>query len=282
MVTPRTADTEKLEDVVNRYLEQSDKVVWERFAHFKYLETASWSGPELTRPQLIAVKTAFLVEDHIPGYSTEYLRLFPVNDTVTPAQAASNRTLLHFILRWCAEEDRHAHVLELYLRKTKQADADELTEEMTREGQKPYRAPHDNLFQLCTYTMLQERATQLFYQSLKASVEDPLLKDILNRLTQDEARHCHFFGQMVLYHLHRRGADAIPHLQDTLDQFAMPLSNTLDHYKRRSIFMARAAKGYHHYKAFDHMKRVIGKFAHAPTHHRDQRWEEFLSAIPTA
>ncbi len=277
----RTEDHAGLEELIDRYLKQSDKIVWERYAHFKAMETSPWSGPALSRAELVAVKTAFLVEDHIPGYSTEYLRLFPVNPLVTPAQAMSNRTMIHFILRWCAEEDRHAHVLEMYLRKTQQVGDDELTNDMVHEGQKPYIAPHENHIQLCVYTMLQEKATQLFYQTLRLAVADPLLKEILNRLTQDEARHCHFFSQVVLYHLERRGADAIPLLQDTLERFTMPLSGMIDNYKRKSIYMARAAKGYSHSLAFDYMKRTLQKFSRLPSHSHDRRWEDFLSAMPS-
>jgi rubrerythrin len=254
-------------------------MVWDRFSHFDPPSRSS-IPPRLTPHQLEAVKTAFLIEDHIPGYATEYFRIFPVDASVPAEQAAWNRELQHFIFRWCAEEDRHAHVLELYIEKTGQVSSEALLNERIKEGKKAYRAPHDDHFQLFTYTLLQEKATQIFYMSLRKHIEDPLLKEILLKLAQDEARHCHFFTEVVRLQLKARKSAAIPLLQETVERFRMPLSDMLENYKRRSIIMKHAAGGYHHGSAFDYFKKVIEQYAEASSPKGNVLWESFLSALP--
>ncbi len=268
-----------LKGLIQDYLRQSDLSVWDRFGHFDSL--AERAHPfQLTPHQLEAVKTAFLVEDHIPGYASEYFRIFPVDESISPEQFSWNREMSHFIFRWCAEEDRHAHVLELYLEKTGQVSREELQGEMFREGRKPYRAPHDDHFQLFTYTLLQEKATQIFYMSLRSAIADPLLKEILLKLAQDEARHCYFFTEVVRIDLQNRKTAAIPLFQETILNFKMPLADMLDHYKRRSVIMMHAAGGYDYRSAFDHLKKVIERYASAGSSQRHALWEDFLRALP--
>jgi hypothetical protein len=268
-----------LKDLIQAYLRQSDQMVWDRFSHFDPPSRGS-TPPRLTPHQLEAVKTAFLIEDHIPGYATEYFRIFPVDASVPAEQAAWNRELQHFIFRWCAEEDRHAHVLELYLERTEQVSPEDLLRERVKEGTKRYRAPHDDHFQLFTYTLLQEKATQIFYMSLRKQIEDPLLREILLKLAQDEARHCHFFTEVVRIGLKTRRSAAIPLLQETVERFKMPLADMLENYKRRSIIMKHAAGGYHHGSAFDYLKKVIEQYATASSLKGNVLWESFLSDLP--
>ena len=268
-----------LRDLVRRYLRQSDRMVWDRFSHFTSPLTTSASH-RLTSNQVDAVMTAFLVEDHIPGYAAEYARIFPVHPSVSAEQIAWNREMQHFILRWCSEEDRHAQVLELYLEKSGQVSPEVLRNETVNAGGKVYSAPHSNHFQLFAYTVLQEKATQIFYMSLRREVGDPVLKEILLRLAQDEARHCHFFSEAVKIELRSKDTSAIPLLQETIDCFKMPLANLLDRYKRRSIVMMRAAGGYDYRCAFDHLKKVIEQYASAATSSNSDLWENFLGALP--
>jgi acyl-[acyl-carrier-protein] desaturase len=272
-------ELQPLKTLIHNYLRQSDQIVWDRFSHFDSLPEKSGS-PRLTPHQLEAVKTAFLIEDHIPGYATEYFRIFPVDESVPPEQAAWNREIQHFIFRWCAEEDRHAHVLNLYLESTGQVSPEALLIERIKEGKKAYRAPHDDHFQLFTYTLLQEKATQIFYMSLRKQIDDPILKEILLRLAQDEARHCHFFTEAVRIGIQTKETAAIPLLQDTIDRFKMPLAGILENYKRRSIIMKHAAGGYHHASAFDYFKKVLERYATAGPAQKNTLWEDFLGALP--
>jgi len=272
-------DVKNTEMLVNDYLKVSDKLVWNRFAHFeKYGNGAqAWQGPALTKMQLMALKTAFLVEDHIPGYSTEYMRLFPVSADVGADQSKINRIMMHFILRWCSEEDRHAHVLELYLRNTKQVEGLELSDDMLKEGMKKYSAFSADHAALFAYTTIQERATAIFYKCLANSVEDPLLKEIMNKLIADETRHANFFSECLMVAMQNRGPEIMPTLQETLEKFYMPLADTMENYKRRSIVMLREAKGYTWHAGLDYLKKLVEKFHNLPTTRQDEKWQEFLT-----
>lgn len=271
-------DVKNTENLVNEYLAVSDKLVWNRFAHFEKFGDGdkAWAGPPLTKHQLMALKTAFLVEDHIPGYSSEYMRLFPVSAEAGPEQSRINRIMMHFILRWCSEEDRHAHALELYLRRTKQADGIELSDDMLKEGMKKYSAFSADHAALFTYTTIQERATAIFYKCLANSVEDPLLKEIMNKLIADETRHANFFSECMLVAMANQGPSIMPTIQETLEKFYMPLADTMENYKRRSIVMLREAKGYTWHAGLDYLKKLVEKFQNLPTTRADERWREFL------
>jgi acyl-[acyl-carrier protein] desaturase len=249
---------QRWQEHVDQYLRQNDAVGYNRFTDF------DWAGlpdsvrdSELGELQLRAVETALLVEDHIPGYAGEYLRLFSVDPSRSDEEAWANRQMLHFVFRWVAEEDRHAHVLELYLRHCGRWDPNALTQLLVTEGKKPYTAPHEAPAAVFAYTALQEKATQLFYSCLRQAVREPVLRRILQHLAADEARHCHFFSQIVLDTLREGTSKQLALVREALQQFEMPLAHTLAQYKRKAILMARAADGYDYRHAFAHFARLL-------------------------
>jgi rubrerythrin len=252
------SNPERWQARVDQYLLQNDALGYNRFTDF------DWAGlpdsireSELGELQLRAVETAMLVEDHLPGYAGEYLRLFSVDSSRTDEEAWSNRQMLHFVFRWVAEEDRHAHILELYLRHSGRRDPAALTQLMVTEGKKPYTAPHEAPAALFAYTALQEKATQMFYSCLRQAVREPVLRRVLQHLAADEARHCHFFSQIVLDTLREGTPKTLALIREALQQFEMPLAHTLAQYKRKAILMARAADGYDYRHAFAHFARLL-------------------------
>jgi acyl-[acyl-carrier-protein] desaturase len=251
-------DSARLQEHVDQYLGQNDAVGYNRFADFDWAGLPdSLRAHELSELQLRAVETALLVEDHIPSYASEYLRLFSVDSSRTDEEAWSHRQMLHFVFRWVAEEDRHAHLLELYLRHSGRRDPAALTQLLVTEGKKPYAAPHEAPAALFAYTALQEKATQLFYSCLRQAVREPVLRRVLQHLAADEARHCHFFSQIVLDTLREGTPKTLALIREALQQFEMPLAHTLAQYKRKAILMARAADGYDYRDAFDHFARLL-------------------------
>jgi len=248
----------RVQQHVNDYLRANDHVGYNRFTDFewdKLKDSVTESG--MKEMHISAVETAMLVEDHIPGYGSEYLRIFMIDQTRTDEEAWMCRTMLHFVFRWVAEEDRHAHCLELWMRHSGRRDPEKLTQLMVDEGKKEYIAPHDNPTQLFTYTAIQEKATQLFYSCLRQSVTEPVLRSVLAKLSQDEARHCHFFSQLVMDALEDANARQVSQIKDALQHFSMPLAMMMDNYKRKAIMMMRAAGGYDYREAFDHLSRLI-------------------------
>ena len=262
---------------VDDYIRANDHIGYNRFEDFDWAtlkDSVHASG--LTDIHVGAVETAMLVEDHIPGYASEYIRVFMTHEGRTDVEAWKCREMLHFVFRWVAEEDRHAHCLELWLRNCGRKDSDALTELMVLEGKKHYSMPHDDPTQLFTYTAIQEKATQLYYSCLRSAVQEPVLRSVLKNLAQDEARHCHFFSQLVLDALHVAQARQIGQMKEALEQFAMPLAMMMDNYKRKSIEMKRAAPGYDYRDALDHFARLVKRTVDARTTEASAELRELL------
>ena len=267
----------RLEEHVTDYLRANDHVGYNRFQDFEWAtlkDSVHLSG--MKDLHVGAVETAMLVEDHIPGYGAEYTRLFMVHEERTDEEAWKCRQMLHFVFRWVAEEDRHAHCLELWLRHCGRRDPKALTELMVTECKKPYLAPHDNPTQLFTYTAVQEKATQLFYSCLRQSVEEPVLRTVLAKLAQDEARHCHFFSQLVLDALRDASTQQVSQFKETLEHFSMPLALMMDNYKRKAIQMMRAARGYNYLEAMEHFERLVKRVMETRSNARGTNLQDLL------
>lgn len=254
---------------VNEYLERNDDQGFNRFKDFDWANLKeSVHKSNLTAVHIGAVETAMLVEDHIPGYGSEYTRIFMVHEGRTDEEAWACRQMLHFVFRWLSEEDRHAHTLELWLRHSGMRDEQALTDLMVMEGKKTYSAPHDDPTQLFTYTSLQEKATQMYYTCLMRNIDEPVLQSVLRRLAADEARHCHFFSQLVLDALRNANAQHIQQIKDALQHFSMPLSLMMENYIRKAIQMKRAAEGYDFRDAMEHFTRLINQATDTRTNSR--------------
>jgi acyl-[acyl-carrier-protein] desaturase len=262
---------------VTDYLTANDHIGYNRFTDFDWSALPdSVHQSSLKDLHVGAVETAMLVEDHIPGYASEYIRVFMLDEDRTDAEAWTCRQMLHFVYRWVAEEDRHAHCLELWLRNCGRRDEGALTALMVTEGKKHYTVPHEDPVQLFTYTTLQEKATQLYYSCLRSAVDEPILRSILGRLSQDEARHCHFFSQLALDALRSAGSRQIAQIREALEQFQMPLTMMLENYKRKAIQMNRAARGYDYRDALDHFSRLVKRSMEARTHARAGNLQDLL------
>lgn len=260
---------QRMEKHIRDYLSTNDDKGFNRYNDFdwdKLKDSVANSG--LKDLHVGAVETAMLVEDHIPGYGSEYTRIFMVHQDRSDEDAWACRQMLHFVFRWVAEEDRHAHVLELWLRNCGMRDDNALTELMVTECKKHYVAPHDNPMQLFTYTALQEKATQIYYTALMRAVDEPILKSVLKRLAADEMRHCYFFSQFVLDALVNANQQHVSQMKETLQHFAMPLSMMMDNYIRKSIQMKRAAQSYDFREALEHMQKLIHQAANGRSNSR--------------
>lgn len=253
-----------LDDVLYDYFRRSDKMGWS-----VYDLIAREGAPALARPerlsdvQLSAVKTVLFVEDHLPGYLSEYLRIMTDPD-VTDEQHILNRNTLHFTFRWVAEEDRHAHVLEHYLTKTglvKQAD---LEQEMLRERKTSYVFPYYDNGQLVEgfiYLALQEKATHLYYRALARDVDEPLLRTILTKMGADEASHGAFFYDLLIKSF-KGDLDALSRrITAVANDFKMPVQNNLLNYRRQLLGMMRAAPSYKHPDVFADMMKAVERAA---------------------
>lgn len=231
----------------------------------------TWSIDDLDwgalRPELLTatdqsvVRFVTFIEDHIPGYLTYFLSAFPVTGPdLGVEEFCFNREYFRFLIAWANDEERHASALTRYQVEAGISDPAKLALELAEEGRKPFSLPYDHPIQGFAYTLVQEKATQLFYQRFRNIVTEPVLQDLLSRLARDESRHFAFYCQLVAAYVQRHGlAATVPNLKEVLGTFRMPLAGTLAGYWRWSLKVADAA-GYDHTEAYESLVRVVQDF----------------------
>ncbi|WP_410641685.1 acyl-ACP desaturase [Amycolatopsis sp. lyj-346] len=217
---------------------------------------------ELTETDRSVVRFITFIEDHIPGYLTHFLQAFPVSGGDQAIEEfCFNREYFRFLISWANDEERHASVLTRYQIEAGINDPDTLMWELAQEGHKKFALPYETPVQAFTYTLVQEKATQLFYQRFKAVAKEPVLRDLLHRLARDEARHFAFYSELVGAYIGRHGlAATVPDLKDVLATFRMPLADTLNGYWRWSLKITDATS-YDHTEAYDALVRLVTGFA---------------------
>lgn len=223
----------------------------------------------LTEGERSAVQFISIIEDHLPGYFALYANGFPVDGSVDPASYLFNRELYHFTVRWAHEEDTHARVLAHYQVASGLAGAGEVRQQLAVEGQKHFGLPYEHAVQFFTYPLVQEKATQLYYQHLRDVVSDPVLASVLTRLARDEARHFSFFADVVEGYLRAYGEQVIEPIRDVIADFRMPLAETIRGYWRWALRIADTAS-YDHTEAYDHLIRVMNRAVDARTAKLDE------------
>jgi hypothetical protein len=271
-----TLPAETVAALVDAYFEDLDVRPWNRFRSF------DWSAVDsslLSEDQRIALSFITYIEDHSPGYFAEYHRLFPVAGDVDPDEFVHNREIYRFSVKWAQEEDAHAHVLFAYQVRGGLDTPDSLRRKLAEEGRKRFCLQATHPIQVFAYTLIQEKATQLFYQQFARSLREPVLRDILVHLVRDEARHFAFFSRLVEEYVRRAGATSIPPIQEVLERFKMPLADTLRGYWRLSLRVADAVGGYDHAEAYEHLVRTVTRCAEASTWSRTQDLASMVRAI---
>lgn len=238
------------------------------------IDYAAADADRLTEGQRSAVRFISIIEDHLPGYFALYRRHFPVDDTVDRSTYVHNRELYHFTIRWADEEDSHALALARYQVAAGLAGADELRDSLAEEGSKEFRLPYEQAVQLFAYPLVQEKATQLYYQHLRRIVGDPVLSGLLGRLSRDEARHFTFFADVVTRYLHRFGDAVVEPIRDVVADFRMPLATTMRGYWRWALKIADTA-AYDHTEAYEALVQVVERAVDA----RTDKVEELLRFV---
>ncbi len=246
------------------------------------IDDIEWTAvhPEaLTDQDRSVVRFITFIEDHIPGYLTWLLSAFPLTEEVDLEQYRVNREYFRFFVAWANDEERHAAALTRYQFVSGiAADEDELLNELAVEGGKPFTLPYEHPIQAFTYTLVQEKATQLFYQRFHATVREPVLRQLLQRLARDEARHFAFYSHLVGDYLERDGRRALPHLKHVIRTFQMPLARTLTGYRRWALRIADATS-YDHTEAYDALVRLVHEFANSRGEDDHDQFTEFVASI---
>jgi acyl-[acyl-carrier-protein] desaturase len=255
-------DAETMGDLVGHFLKKADDYNWNRFSVF---DGDSIQTDRLTEDQRGAVSFITFIEDHLPGYFAEYHRLFPVDSSPPLSQFIHNRELYRFTVRWAQEEDRHAHVLFLYQVRSGMASAEDLRRSLAVEGRKQFTLGDLQPVQAFTYTLLQEKATQLFYRQFASVLTEPVLQNILTHLARDEARHFAFFVKVVEAYIRECGEAVFPLIKDVVQDFRMPLVGTMRNYWRQILKIYDTVGGHDHTEAFEELVRLVQRTADGRT-----------------
>jgi hypothetical protein len=177
-------------------------------------------------------------------------------------------------VRWAFEEDTHARVLTRYQLESGMDDDASLRRELAEECRKQFTMPYDQPVQYFAYALVQEKATQLFYSQLRGAVGDPLLREILNRLSRDEARHFVFFADVTSMYLRQYGDSMVEPIREVIAGFRMPLAETIKGYWRWALRISEVA-AFDHTDAYGHLTKVIDHAVDA----RTERLDELISFI---
>jgi rubrerythrin len=258
---PVFPDPAVLDEVLHSYLRRADRMGWSPYDLVDHEKMKEIARPErLSENQLAAVKTVLYVEDHLPGYLSEYLRVMTDPD-VPDDQHIVNRKALHYTFRWVAEEDRHAHVLEMYLTRTGLVKGAELDADMLRERKTAYDFPYSRIEEGFIYLALQEKATHLYYRALAKDLNEPLLQAILTKMGADEASHGAFFYELLIK-CNKGNLDALAKkISAVANEFKMPVQSNLTNYRRQILNLMRAAPSYRHPDVFTDMMSAVEKAA---------------------
>ena len=247
-----------LDEVLYDYLRRADKMGWSPYDLVDQENVKNLARPErLSETQLQAVQTVLYVEDHLPGYLSEYLQGLTHPD-VPDEQYIVNRKALHYVFRWVGDEDRHAHVLEMYLKKTGLVTPAQLDADMLRERKTAYIFPYQHqVLEGFVYLALQEKATHLYYRALAKALDEPLLKAILTKMGADEASHGAFFYDLLIK-CHKGDLDALARKVSAVSEdFKMPVQSNLTNYRRQLLSLMRSAPSYKHADVFTDMMNAI-------------------------
>jgi rubrerythrin len=249
---------------------------------FSITDRTRWPAVErgrLTPDQVAALRFITFIEDHTPGYLAEYQRVYPIHDGLPEAEALYNREMHRFSTRWAVDEERHADLLFKYQVHAQIADADELRRELVREGVKPFHLEQrGHHAAIVAYTVIQEKATQIFYRRFEKAIDEPCLAAILGQLGRDESRHFAFFCRILDAYLRSATSSSLDAIKDVLFHFKMPLATSLKGYWRWALRVADAV-GYDHTEAYESLLRVVERTADAATDSRTASMHDFIRSV---
>jgi hypothetical protein len=218
----------------------------------------------LSPADIFVVRFTTFIEDHIPGYLTSLLDTFPVSGQDIDIEAfCTNREYFRFLIAWAYDEQRHASALTRYQVTAGIAGEESLLRELAEQGRKQFQELPTHPLEAFVYTMVQEKATHLFYQRFQSIAEEPVLRELLRLLGRDEARHFALYNNLVAAYLRRHGTSALGHIKHVLQTFRMPLTATLTDYWKWSVCAPKAVR-VDITEAYEPVARLVRDFVDAP------------------
>lgn len=143
---------------------------------------------------------------------------------------------------WTAEEDRHGAILHDYMHDSRLVDSpilERMQFEYLKAGFQP--AWDKDPYRVFVYTSLQERATQVSHANTGklASVNEPLIGEVLANVAKEEARHYVFYRAIFAEVLQRDPDNALHSASLLMPSIDMPGIN-MPHFREMADVIRRA------------------------------------------
>jgi acyl-[acyl-carrier-protein] desaturase len=203
----------ELEPVVARNLERHLETEDPWFAHeyvpfdqgenFAFLGGHDWDSSQVTLPKHVtdALEILLITKDNLAGYHREIVEHFILEEKWG-----------RWIGRWTAEEHLHAIALRNYLVVTREIDPAANEDVRVEHVMKGYRADRYTQVETLVFMAFFERAHAVFCRNLAAHIDEPVLRELIERIAKDEERHEEFFANLVqhcLGYTHDQTVEAI-------------------------------------------------------------------------
>ena len=160
------------------------------------------------------VESFCAVELYLPDYLS---KLIP--------QVRANRGRAWMLANWGYEESKHSMALGDWLLRSGHRSEEQMADMEEEVFAHEWDLPHDNARAMICYTMVQELATWLHYQNLRAVVGeggDPALYRVLTLIGIDERAHYDFFRRLVKIYLDFDRPGTLEELRRVVNGFRMP------------------------------------------------------------
>lgn len=207
-----------------------DYVPFDQGKNFAFLGGTDWDESEVTLPKHIvdALEILLITKDNLAAYHRELVE--------------------HFILewrwgrwlgRWTAEEHLHAVVVRNYLVVTRNFDPTANEDVRVEHVMKGYRADQLTQIETLAFMALFERSHGVFCRRLADQIDEPVLKEMVEKMALDEERHELFFSNLLRWCLEHDDDETIAALAGRAAALQVPGSD-IDAYADKRATVAEA------------------------------------------
>lgn len=194
------------------------------------------------RPEVVmALETNLLTEDNLPYYHAQ------IQEMVDPGGVWQEWNRL-----WTAEEGGHAAALRdyLYLKRVMDPEIIEKNRLMIMEA--GFDREFADPLEVFAYTSAQELATRISHLRAGQRADEPIVLEILKRISTDENHHFVFYRSVCAEVLARRPDLMLPAINAQMYSFSMP-GNGMSNFEIRQAVIANAGI----YGAREHRDLVV-------------------------
>lgn len=165
-----------------------DYVPFDQGENFAFLGGKDWDPSQVTLPKDVtdALEILLITKDNLASFHREFVFSFILEEKWG-----------RWIGRWTAEEHLHAIALRNYLVVTREIDPAANEDVRVEHVMKGYRADTYSQIERLVFMAFFERAHAVFCRNLEAKITEPVLKNLIGRIANDEERHEEFFANLV-------------------------------------------------------------------------------------